>query len=103
MEKASKELALKFDRVLANIRREYGEMKNRQAKAYMYGGDKKFWKEIVEKMDEAIRETEEENEEERLKIAKKKEEIAEIVAEKKDLEQYLKDMDAIEKILEPYR
>ena len=83
------EMSMKMEEVRATIRREYGEWKNKQEIGYMYGGDAKFWKGMVEKMDEAIRVTEEENEELRSKKIKTREEYEEIVAERDRLEPFV--------------
>ena len=85
---------------MANVRREYGEWKTKQAIAHMYGGTAKFWKEMVEKMDEALRLSEEENRELRPKLSKTREEYAEIVAEIEGLKDFVKRREELLKEIE---
>ena len=85
---------------MANVRREYGEWKTKQAIASMYGGTAKFWKEMVEKMDEALRLSEEENGELRPKLSKTREEYAEIVAEIEGLKDFVKRREELLKEIE---
>ena len=85
---------------MANVRREYGEWKTKQAIAHMCGGTAKFWKEMVEKMDEALRLSEEENGELRPKLSKTREEYAEIVAEIEGLKDFVKRREELLKEIE---
>ena len=95
VEKATKEMQRKMEEDMANVKREYGEWKTRLAVAHMYGGTAKFWRETVEKMDEALRLTEEENEELRPKIEKTREEYDEIVAEIEELKKFVKQREGL--------
>ena len=95
MEKATKEMQRKMEEDMANVKREYGEWKTRLAVAHMYGGTAKFWREMVEKMDEAMRLTEEENEELRPKIDKTREEYDKIVVEIEELKTFVKQREGL--------
>ena len=99
VEKATKEMQRKMEEDMANVKREYGEWKTRLAVAHMYGGTAKFWRETVEKMDEVLRLTEEENEELRPNIEslleKTSEEYDEIVAEIEELKKFVKQREGL--------
>ena len=97
VEKATKEMQRKMEEDMANVKREYGEWKTRLAVAHMYGGTAKFWRETVEKMDEALRLTEEENEELRSRKIKTREEIVVIVAERDRLEAFVNECEELGK------
>ena len=66
----------------------------------MCGGTATFWKEMVEKMDEALRLSEEENRELRPKLSKTREEYAEIVAEIERLREFVKRREELLKEIE---
>ena len=97
VEKATKEMQRKMEEDMANVKREYGEWKTRLAVAHMYGGTAKFWRETVEKMEEAIRVVEEENEELRSMKIKTREEIVVIVAERDRLEAFVNECEELGK------